>query len=129
LPSASAGSAEVEHPQLEEAAPARPQHHGDRTADHAAEPDQARPAEQAADQVVGDAVPVLEHVVDPRADEAADQRRERHLVRPVARLADLLQPPRDHRPRGQEAEREADPEGLQRQRAEVDLREHGQQTN
>ena len=71
------------------------------------------------EQVVRDLVPVLDQVVEPRADEPADQRGEDHLVGPVGRLAELAQPPARDGPGGEEAEGEADPEGLQVERADV----------
>ena len=67
---------------------------------------------------------MLGEVVDARADQPAEERREDDLVRPVDRLAELLEAPRDHRARRDEAEGEHDPERLERQRAEVDLGLH-----
>ena len=49
---------------------------------------------------------------------------EDHLVGPVRRLAELAEAPRDQHAGGDEAEREHDPEGLQRERADVDLGLH-----
>ena len=71
-----------------------------------------------------DVAVVLDDEVEARADEPADQRREDHLVGPVDRLAELAEPPADQRARGDEREREADPEGLEGERAEVDLGLH-----
>ena len=91
----------------------------------AAEPDQPGAGEDVAEQVVGDLVVVLEDEVEPGADQAAEQGREGHLVGPVHRLAELAEALPDQRPGREEGEREADPEGLQGERAELDLGLHG----
>src|SRR5919109_358630 len=56
------------------------------------------------------------------ADQPPDQRREDDLVGPVMGLPELPQTPADQRSRGQESEREADPEGLQVDGPDVNLR-------
>ena len=117
--------AEVEQGEAEEAPVPGPGQDRQGAADRAAVPDQAGPGEEVAEQVVLDAVVVLDDEIDAGADDPAGQRREPHLVGPVDRLADLLQPPRDQGAGGDEGEREHQPEGLQRQRPEVDFRIHG----
>ena len=83
------------------------------------------PGEQAAEEVVADVVPVLGHVVDAGADEAPDQGRERRSRRPSRPACpSSLKRFADQRARRDEGEREHDPEGLKRQRAEVDLGLH-----
>src|SRR5207249_12322787 len=57
--------------------------------------DQPRAREDVPEQVRVDLAPVLEQVVEPRADQAADHDAERHLPGPVARPAQLAQPPPD----------------------------------
>jgi hypothetical protein len=93
--------------------------HAGRAADEPAEPHEPAAREQVAEQVVRDLVPVLSEVVEPRAHEPTDEPREDHLVGPIARLADLLEPPREHEPAQEEGEPEADPERLQGERADV----------
>src|SRR6185312_416480 len=85
-------SGEIEKGEAKEIPIPGPGEHGQGAADRAAVPNQPRPGEEVAEQVVADAVPVLDDEVEPRADDAADQRRESHLVGPVDRLADLPQP-------------------------------------
>ena len=68
---------------------------------------------------------VLDDVVDARADEPADQRRERHLVGVVGRLAELAQAAIEDRAGGDEPAREHDPERLQGDAEDVDLGLHG----
>ncbi len=64
-----------------------------------------------------DRVEVLGDEVEPRPDDAAEQRAENHLVGPVGGLAPLLEAPGDQRARRDEGEREHDPEGLEGERA------------
>ena len=117
--------AEVEQGQVEHPPPPGPEQDADRAADRAAVPDQPRAREEVAEQVVGDLVVVLDEVVEPGADDPADEGGEDHLVGPVGRLAELLQALADQRSGGDEPEREHDPEGLQGERADVDLGLHG----
>src|SRR5213076_2913117 len=116
---------EVEQRHAEEVAPPGPQADRDRAAGNPAQPDQAGAGEEAAEQVAMSAVPVLDDVVEPRPDEPADERGEDDLVRPVGRLAELAEPPHGHGAAGDEAEREADSEALEGERADVDLGVHG----
>ena len=82
-----------------------------------APPYQTRPdaGEEVAEAVVADVVPVLDQVVDARADEPADERRRRSSRRP-SRPA--CRAPSKRRamtaPAADEAEREHEPEGLER---------------
>jgi hypothetical protein len=57
--------------------------------------------------------------------ENAEQRRERDLIGPVDRLAELAQPSRDDQATGDEAERERHAERLDRDAEEVDFGLHG----
>src|SRR5207245_8342352 len=75
----------IEQAESEELAPPRPEDDGDGPADHPAVPDEPRAGEEAAEQIAVGRVPVLDHVVDPGSDQAADQPREERLVRPVTR--------------------------------------------
>src|SRR5206468_182639 len=61
---------------------------------------------------------------DARAHEPADESGEDDLVGPVARPPDLAQPAREHRATDEEGDPEADPERLERERADVDLGLH-----
>ncbi len=87
------------------------------------------PEKIAAEQVVldlGDVV--LDQVVAARADDAADERREHDLIRPVDRPAELAQAPRDDGAAGEEAERERDAERLDRDAQKLDFGLHGSGT-
>ena len=92
---------DVAHLPGEPAPPGRPQDHPDRTAHHAAEPDQPRAGEDVAQQVVRDLAPVLDQEVDPRAHQPTDQGGEDDLVGPVGRLAHLGQAAAQHGAGGQ----------------------------
>jgi hypothetical protein len=89
-----------------------------------APPYQTRPGEDVAQEIALDVVVVLEDEVEARPDQSAEQGGEAHLVGPVDRLAELVQPSPDQGAGADEGERKADPEGLQRERADVDLGEH-----
>src|SRR5918995_24166 len=115
---------DVEQLPAEEAAPPRPEDHAERAAHQPAEPHKAGPGEDVAEQVVGDVVPVLEDEVEPRADQSADQRREDHLVGPVGRVSQFAKAATDDQPGYEEGEREADPERLKLERADVNLGLH-----
>ncbi len=84
----------------------------DRAADDAAVPGEAGAGEDVAEEVVGDLVPVVDQVVEPRADDAAEQRGEGHLIGPVRRLAELREALGDDDAGSDEAEGEHQPEGL-----------------
>ncbi len=71
---------------------------------------------------------LFDQVVGTRADYATEQRRERDLVGPVDRTPELAQPARDERSTGQEAEREAHAERLDRDAQEFDFGLHGSAT-
>ncbi len=115
---------EVEQAEIEHPAPRRPGEDGDRATNDAAVPDEPGAGEQAADEVVLDLAVVLHDEVDAGADEAADEGRERHLVRVVDRFAELAQPPDEDRAGGDEPAREHDPERLQRDPEDMYLRLH-----
>ena len=88
----------------------RPAEHGDGAADRAAVEDEARAREQRAEQVVLglDQFSAIHHSRAPTMP--ADQRREDELVRPVDRLADLLQVLGGQQPADDEREPEAEAE-------------------
>ncbi len=123
VPDRQPGRRHVEERQVEQPAPACPQQHPDRAADATAEPDQARAGEEVGEPVVGW---VLDDEVDLGADDAADQPGEDHLVGPIDRLVELPKALADENARGDEPEREHDPEGLQGDGAYFDFRLHGQ---
>ena len=96
-------SGDVEQHQPEESAVPGPDQDRDRAADRAAVPDQPRAGEEVAEQVVGDLAPVLDQVVEARADDAAGERGEGHLVGPVGGLAELDEAARDEAPAARKA--------------------------
>ena len=98
--------------------------HPDRPADRAAVPNEARAGEDVPEQVVLDFVVVLDHEVAPRPHQAADERREHDLVSPIYGLLKLAQAPGDHEAAGEEAERESDPERLDRDAEDDDFGLH-----
>src|ERR1019366_5118334 len=75
--------------------------------------------------IVLDLVVVLDHVVAACADHTAEERSEGDLIGPVDRLAELAQPACHERAAGEEAQREADAEGLDRDAEEFDFGLHG----
>ena len=117
------GRAHVEHPQLQHLG-ASASTASTPIAPPIAPPYQTRPEPEKtlAEQVVPDLVVVLEQVVAARADDAAEQRGEDDLIRPVHRLAELAQAARDDRAAGEEAQREHHPEGLDRDAEDVGFR-------
>ena len=112
------GRAHVEQPVVEEAAVPRVGHHRERAADRAAVEHEPGAGEQAAEVALLDDVPEL------RPRDPARAGAEHHLVDPVDRQPELLQAPRDEHARGDEREREHQPEGLQLEAEDVDLGEH-----
>jgi hypothetical protein len=66
----------------------------------------------------------LDHVVGPRSHNAADQRGEHDLIRPVDGLVHLAQPPRHDRPAREEPQREHHAEGLDRDAQNVNFGLH-----
>ena len=114
----------VEHLEPEEVAPPGPEQHGRRAAQRAAVPDEARPGEEAAEEVVLRLRPVLGDPPQPRAHEPADERREDHLVRPVDRLAQLPQVARREDARRHEPQAHHQAEGLQRDGTEIEFGLH-----
>ena len=119
-----AGRDGVDEHRVERPAPLRPAEHRDRAAEQPAVEDQPGAGEDRADEVVLRVVPVLDDRPQPGADDAADQRGEDHLVGPVGRAPDLLQALGGEQPGDDEAQPHHQPEALQGQRAEVDLRLH-----
>ena len=116
--------AQIEKPEAEHPTPPRPSDNADRAADRAAVPGQPGAREYAAEEIVPSRVEVVEDVVEPGPDEAAGKRGEGDLIGPIGGLLPLHQAPCDHGPGDDEAETEAEPEGLQRQRSDVDLWVH-----
>src|SRR4051794_6103614 len=110
----------------EPATPIRPEDGAERAPDQAAVPDQTGAAEQRSEEVVLDGVPVLDEVVDARTDQPADHHREDELPGPVDVLAELPEAATDDAGGDEKAQREADPEGLDRQRAEMYFRLHSE---
>ena len=83
------------------------------------------PGEDGANEIVLDLRIVLDHEISARAHEAADERGEDDLIRPVDVLSKLAQTSGDHHPAGEEAKRERHPERLDRNAEEVDFGLHG----
>jgi hypothetical protein len=89
----------------------RPEDDGEEAADEAAVPGEADPGEDAPEDVLAHLAPVLGHVVEARADEAAEAGREDDLEGEVGRHAPAAQQRphdeeagHDERQRGHEAE-------------------------
>ena len=109
--------------EVEDFTPRGPDQDGDRTAGQTAVPGEAGAGDDVADAV--DAGAVVDHEVEPGADQTADQGGENRLVGPVRRLAELLEAAcgRSQPPTMKEAAN-IRPKVWQGQRADRDLRNH-----
>jgi len=103
---------------VEEAAVAGVGHDRERAADRAAVEHESGAGEEAAE------VALLDDVPDLRPGDAARAGAEHDLVDPVDGQAELLQAAGREHARGDERERQHQPEGLELQTQDVDLGEH-----